>query len=125
METFLEAYIMCALWSETEDDGTPLDRNYSAADLAPSLKQQMADDCSDFEQSNAALLEQWYSECGETIERAGHDFWLTRNRHGAGFWDRWASGTPQGKIGGALTEAAHAHGEFNLYVGDDGLVYGG
>ena len=22
------------------------------------------------------------------IEQAGHDFWLTRNGHGAGFWDR-------------------------------------
>lgn len=24
----------------------------------------------------------------EYIEQAGHDFWLTRNGHGTGFWDR-------------------------------------
>ena len=49
----------------------------------------------------------------------GHDFWLTRNRHGAGFWDRGLE-----FVGINLTDAAHAWGEFNLYVGDDGLIYG-
>ena len=32
-----------------------------------------------------------YAECylsDDNIEQAGHDFWLSRNRHGAGFWDR-------------------------------------
>jgi hypothetical protein len=24
----------------------------------------------------------------DQIEQAGHDFWLTRNGHGTGFWDR-------------------------------------
>lgn len=34
------------------------------------------------------------------------DFWLTRNRHGAGFWDRGA-----GDVGKRLTQAAHGFGE--------------
>lgn len=39
-------------------------------------------------------------------EQVGHDFWLTRNHHGAGFWDRGL-----GELGDRLTKAAHAYGE--------------
>lgn len=52
-------------------------------------------------------------------EIAMHDFWLTRNRHGAGFWD----GDYEKADGEKLTELAHSFGEINLYVGDDGKIY--
>ncbi len=57
----------------------------------------------------------------ETLDpdQVAHDFWLTRNRHGAGFWDGDYS-EPAGSI---LTAIAHAFGECNLYLGDDGLIY--
>lgn len=45
----------------------------------------------------------------------GHDFALTRNGHGAGFWDR---GYPDA-IGQALTEAAQAYGEATLFLSAD------
>lgn len=53
-----------------------------------------------------------------TPEQVGHDFYLTRNCHGAGFWDRG-----NGKMGDELTELAHPYGGFELYLGDDGLLY--
>jgi hypothetical protein len=48
----------------------------------------------------------------------GHDFWLTRNGTGAGFWDGdWFEGEK-------LTEAAKAFGNFDLMVDhDDGTIY--
>lgn len=50
---------------------------------------------------------------------AGHDFWLTRNGHGAGFWDGdWPE--PHASI---LTEASKTFGETDLYIGDDGKVH--
>jgi hypothetical protein len=50
---------------------------------------------------------------------AGHDFWLTRCGHGAGFWDGdWPE--PQATI---LDEAAKRFGNVDLYVGDDGAIY--
>lgn len=52
-------------------------------------------------------------------EQIGHDFWLTRNHHGAGFWDRGLS-NGRGKI---LTDIAHSFGELILYVGDDGQIH--
>ena len=48
-------------------------------------------------------------------EQIGIDFWLTRNRHGAGFWDRGL-----GDIGEKLTDIAHQMGERSVYVGEDG-----
>jgi len=75
----------------------------------------MASDCAAFQRTNAPLLE----ACGLGAEEAGHDFWLTRNRHGSGFWDE-----DIGDVGGQLTEAAWACGEFNLYIGDDESIYG-
>ena len=52
------------------------------------------------------------------MDYAGHDFWLTRNGHGAGFWDRGL-----GEAGKKLTDAAHAFGECNLYLGDDDVIH--
>ena len=53
-------------------------------------------------------------------EKAGRDFWLTRNGHGTGFWDEGLGG----KLGDALTKKAEAYGSYDLYVGDDGLIHG-
>jgi len=51
-------------------------------------------------------------------ERLGHDIWLTRNRHGAGFFDH--SYDPD--MEKALTKAAQDLKEVNLYIGDDGVL---
>lgn len=50
---------------------------------------------------------------------AGNDFALTRNRHGAGYWD----GDLPEELGARLTEAAHRVGECWPYLGDDDLIY--
>lgn len=50
--------------------------------------------------------------------RHGHDLWLTRNGHGAGFWDRG-----YGKIGEELSDLAKSLGPCDWYVGSDGNVY--
>jgi hypothetical protein len=57
-------------------------------------------------------------KCGLSAAQVGHDFWLTRNGHGAGFWDRGI-----GDYGDALTEHAHSFGASDVYVGDDGRLY--
>lgn len=120
-QTFTEAYIEAALWSSTDDSDTPMDEIDN--ELSTKAREQMTSDCADFQTTNAELLESWYSDAGESEDRAGHDFWLTRNGHGAGFWDRWSGSTPQAEIGRKLTDAAHAYGSCDLYVGDDGEIY--
>ena len=122
-EEFLRSYIETALWSSTDDDGEPLDEEYFAEDIAPECLEAMREDCERFWAANAADLD--VSNCLQfgpdygPAERAGHDFWLTRNHHGAGFWD----GDWRQPAASRLTEAAHAFGEVNLYV-SDGRIYG-
>jgi hypothetical protein len=109
LETFTAAYIEAALWSSTDDQGTPLDSG--AHNLAPETKTKMENDCASFWAEHAPLIE-------SNPKRAGHDFWLTRCGHGAGFWDGdWP------EHGDALTIASHRFGNVDLYVGDDGKVY--
>ena len=50
-----------------------------------------------------------------------HDFWLTRQGHGAGFWD----GVYPDEIGDKLTEISNDFRELYIYVGDDGQLYFG
>ena len=47
-------------------------------------------------------------------EAAGHDFALTRNGHGAGFWDRG-----YGDVGTFLSDAARTFGESTAWVEAD------
>jgi hypothetical protein len=123
----LEAYIETALWSShdesDESGGNPMDQNYGPGDIASKTLREMRKDVRDFMESNAVVImaskvnEGQWSRWG----RAGHDFWLTRNGHGAGFWD--GDWMPRG-LGRELTEASKPYGEYNLYVGDDGKIYG-
>lgn len=114
-EPFVRGYIECALWSSNDDSGTPLDRNYSEDDLAPSTLKAMVADCEKFQSKYENLMPEVVGQQSEIL--AGHDFWLTRNHHGSGFWD----GDYEHKE--ELTKAAHSFGEADLYVGDDGYIY--
>lgn len=100
LDRFTRAYIECALWSTTQDDGRPYDDDYSLEDIPPSLLEIMVRDCQQFQEDNHDLL----MEAGSP-EQNGHDFWLTREGHGAGFWDRG-----YGEVGDKLTEASDAWG---------------
>lgn len=52
-------------------------------------------------------------------ERLGHDIWLTRNHHGAGFFDHFYDSDMEQ----ALTKAAQELKEVNLYIGDDYMLH--
>ena len=111
-DKFLDAYIECALWSSTDDDGEPLDKNYSASDLSPDALLVMTEDCHVFQRLNLILLHNLNDE------QCGHDFWLSRNGHGSGFWDRELPGD----VGEKLTEAAHFFRGCNLFVTPSGMI---
>lgn len=116
MDPFTIAYIEAALWSSTDESdelgGEPLDANYGLDDIADETLASILDDCKAFQQDHA-------EDIGGKLERAGHHFWLTRNGHGAGFWD----GDWDDDIGQRLTDASDVYGSVDLYVGDDGLIY--
>lgn len=123
--SFFIGYVTCALWSSTDESdesgGNPMDDNYSREDIAPACLDTMRAECLDFIHAARSPLRAATNREGYTWERAGHDFWLTRNGHGAGFWDR--SELDARGIGRKLTDHAHAAGGRDLYIGDDGKIY--
>lgn len=127
IDAFTLAYIECALWSSTDESdeagGEPLDANYDIDDIAPEAMERMTADCAKFQAMHRILLVKARYDLREyrewsNAELAGHDFWLTRNDHGAGYWDRGL-----GEVGDKLTDAAKAFGECWLYVGDDDKIH--
>ena len=111
LDSFVDSYISTALWSSTDESndsgGDPLDDNYGPEDLTNKAKAEMRHDCKAFVRDNLADL----LVSGLSPVRAGQDFWLTRNGHGAGFWDEGI-----GDVGDRLTTASKPYGSVDLYV---------
>jgi len=119
---FLQGYLVCALWSSTDESddsgGVPMDSIYGIEDLHETALASATESCKDFADANKDALIRVVNTPGYEWSSAGHDFWLTRNGHGAGFWDRGL-----GHDGDLLSEAARVYGSCDLYVGDDDRLY--
>jgi hypothetical protein len=114
MQDFINGYLETALWSSNDlDTEIPLDENYSVADIELESSLQMEKECYEFVTNNADDIREYCERRdydpsqGSPMAYAGHDFWLTRNHHGAGFWAR----VELGDLGDRLTKAAHGYGE--------------
>lgn len=109
LDDFEESYFEAALWSTVDaETGEALDNIADVEDIArlmPQWYNAQLRDIENFRESNEHLLEQ----AGDDAQN-GHDFWLTREGHGAGFWDRG-----YGQVGDELSKAAKIYGG----VGDD------
>jgi hypothetical protein len=137
------AYLTTAMWAETVSlpvaeeelvDGcmdvdedhplhgieecTPLDDHFELEDLSDESILAAQKDVEDFfgRVEDEGLMERAGKFADD--DRIAHDFWLTRNHHGAGFWDG-----DYGDIGDRLTEIAQEWGAAYLYLGDDGKVH--
>lgn len=138
LDDFTQAYIEAMFWTSeapgvtTEEWQATEDHNEGSipgdvgfCDLAPVAYAAIVADCEEFQAKAAALLALAYE--GDYNEaQAGHDFWLTRNHHGAGFWDRTAlklEGADGVTLDDALTNLAHKFGESDCSLGDDDKVY--
>ncbi|HBO9768500.1 hypothetical protein FBPa45_0125 [Pseudomonas phage vB_PaeS_FBPa45] len=97
IEKMAKGYIACALWAsdgihpETEEFLDSLE----GFEAAPSFLAHAERTCSAFYAQNmtdcAAFVDLYPSRVSSEFdpwEGLGHDLWLTRNGHGAGFWDR-------------------------------------
>lgn len=82
--SFINSYVACILFVEVDDNGIPLDHDYSPEDFTDSAQAEIIKDCTRF----LAVANEYklLDELDHT--QAGHDFWLTRNGCGTGFWDR-------------------------------------
>lgn len=129
LDDFTRHYLIAALWSSRGDTTEYLDEGYDLDDIHPDALQEAFEQCREFQTSAAPELLQayeFYNETGMSAHPdagspqacAGHDFWLTRQHHGVGFWARG-----MGPLGDTLTKLVHSFPEVHLYVGDDGKIH--
>ena len=110
---FIQGYIQCALWTGVYDEKGDEIESLTFDDIAQATVIKLVNDCTLFQQQAKLLL------AGLNESQCGHDFWLTRNGNGAGFWDR-----DLGDIGDKLTALSKEFGEDSLYFSDgDGQVH--
>lgn len=133
IETITKHYLLAMLWTMPGDDDceNPGD-DIALCDLPQETIQQAINDVNSFVAACGELFDKTmecykngYGQCLDacSAEAAfGHDFALTRNGHGCGFWDRDSEGLPR-VLGEALTRVCEGFPERNLYMGDDGMVY--
>jgi len=104
-QKFLNGYLECAAWADAPEEKTHLEFKKSAVVEAEK-------DCRKFFNAHHNSIPK------DSFPQAGHDFWLTRNHHGAGFWDREEI---YGKETAThLTTLSHAFGECHIYIAGRG-----
>lgn len=120
LDLFTLSYLKTALWASTDDNGRPLEDKYDIDDIAPESLKIIVNDCKAFQEDNQSLLASRHllKRCCP-LSQGGHDFFLTRNRHGAGFWD----GDWKDDAGKILTQSAKVYGSQDVYIGDDGKLH--
>ena len=124
---FTTAVIEAMRFTDTGEEDQPA----TDAPLHPEDHSKLTDDCSKFWEQVGHLVhdefhatrrltqrpDAGFENWADAVRSAGHDFWLTRNGHGAGFWDGdWTL------HGDALTTASEAAGSLGVYEGDDGSL---
>lgn len=105
----LNQYLATALWTEELDD-------LSIHDFSVPTKAVATEELKHFMLLAGSFLE----GSPATPSNIGHDFWLSRSSHGAGFWDR-----PElyGTQGGVLTELAGTYRSAHVFIDDHGVPY--
>jgi hypothetical protein len=131
--------IESALWLGTQygprdesGDAEIISEDLRGLDLPAEIEGEIRDDVTDFVLANAddclayvaarqgdAVAEydgqtsiEWAAGC------IGHDFMLTRNGHGAGFWDRGL-----GDLGDRLSAACEPYGSLSVEADEHGTLY--
>ena len=117
IDAMVSAYLDAVVFTDCgPDSGVPKGAQFAEGAIIEAYAT-----CAEFlAQAMCARLWQQWLDAGMTIESFGMDYWLTRNGHGAGFWDRGLDA-----LGGTLSDMATIQGSVDAYCGDDGLIYFG
>ncbi len=144
MNAILNGYLECAIWTEeekmSEDEDDEISSMYGLSDEDDDIDDKNQHDdirnmipkaemTIDNVSDNAKIkayndIKKFLNYAGDAINgieesQLGHDIWLTRNHHGAGFFDR---GYPK-NIAKKLDDAATKLGDEYLFIGEDGMIH--
>jgi hypothetical protein len=107
-------YLICLIWQSIDEHGETMDQ-FSIDDFHDA--DAVSQDVINFIESVPAKDMHAYLNLFD-IGQFAHDFCLTRNGHGTGFWDRGL-----GELGNRLTELSQPWGSSSVYVTCDGKLY--
>ncbi|MFK0015709.1 hypothetical protein [Streptomyces sp. NPDC091027] len=119
VQAFTLSALQSALWADAmpdEEDGEmglgDAAQQYDLSDMDEKSREEFLGYCRDFCVSNFDDL------ADISPERAGHDFWMTSQGHGCGFWD----GDYPAELGDRLTQASKPYHFDSVWVWDSGIV---
>lgn len=117
---FTQAFWEAFIWSTPnhDDAGDGTFDHLNREDFSPECQKRVEKDCHAF----CNLMECASIEVPDGYDwgQAGHDFALTRNEHGTGFWDRPALSESTGKV---LTMLSAMFPPITIVEGEDEICY--
>jgi hypothetical protein len=125
LDSFELSYVETMVWSSTDENGANFDSSeYADTEFADETIARIKQDCAKCRTLSDAAFDSFNAQSDDypinsSQYHVAHDFWLTRNHHGAGFWD----GDYPEPLATTLTDLAHAFSEQDLYIGEDGKFY--
>lgn len=119
LESMTDGYLDCLLWTSVTDvsadegvgDSTYQDEGYSAADVTDGFRARVLDHLLSVVVAHPLAVRLYGARRdydggqGNVWAYFGHDYMLTRDHHGVGFWDRGL-----GELGDYLTDVAEGNG---------------
>lgn len=130
IDDIVEGYLDCQLWAGLDmdrgDNGNnpPLDENYDRGDISPEYVEKVREELLGVVTHHPLAVRMYLAHRridpseGSASTYFGHDFYLTREGHGAGFWDRGL-----GDLGDYLTKIAEAYGSAEtLFDNGEGVL---
>ena len=123
VEQAIAGYLDAIIFTESDDgeEESGIDNGMGAIDFAPSTMNAISAELHAFVFLYQDCLQHamQHNNKGYKWENVGHDLWLTRNGHGAGFWDRELGGYDGYDIGDSLSSACKIMGTKHAYYDGD------
>jgi hypothetical protein len=122
-EAFADGYVEGIAWACVAFEDDELDGGLEDVELPSDVEETLRQDARDFlsdEHVVRLVRAAVRRRPAYSFESAGIDYALTRNGHGAGYWDRGL-----GIVGEALTQMARPYGSRYLMVSLDGSIQAG
>lgn len=129
IDAIVDGYLDCQLWAgldmDRDNDGNspPLNTHYDRDDISPEYVEKIRQELTQVVLDHPLAVRMYLNsrhtrQLTHDSASFGHEFYLTREHHGAGFWDRGL-----GDLGDYLTDIAHTYGEAEqLYDNGEGIL---
>lgn len=113
VKEIVNGYLDAVYWLNDDEQ----EMGMSDAYLSQDAKDGIYKDCERFFELSYELI--FSEDYTDNLDQVGCDLYLTRNGHGAGFWDR----DYPNNLGDKLTEIVNVHfSEECYYLSDDGMI---